>query len=59
MLILATDAFCVIVPCCSGPNTTDDFHLRKMCHFPPENLLQLACAVTGADGHHKGRNRQP
>lgn len=38
-LILSNDASCVIVPRCPAPNTTDDFHLRKMRHFRPENLL--------------------
>lgn len=39
MLILAKDASCAIGLCYSWPNTTDDFHSHKMCHFPPENLV--------------------
>lgn len=39
MLILATDASCVTASCYSGPSTTDDFYLCRMCYFPPGNLL--------------------
>lgn len=39
MLILAKDASCAIGLCYSWPNTTDDFHSHKMCHFPSENLV--------------------